>query len=275
MIYIVLAVLGLMMGSFVNALVWRVHELKTRKRLSDKQKSALSMTHGRSMCSICGHQLSWNDLIPVFSWVSLSGKCRYCGKPIPDSPLVELGLAAAFVLSYSVWPSMNTRGLFDLVVWLVVLVCLAALLVYDLKWMILPNKIVHPLFWIVLLATIVDVTFFGGGKELFWGSVYGFLVGGGIFYLLFQVSKGKWIGGGDVRLGAVLGLILASPTKALLTIFVASTLGTVFVLPLLGFKKLNLSARVPFGPFLIVGGVIAKLAGSAILHWYTKTFMIV
>ncbi len=234
------------------------------------------MMRGRSMCSQCGHQLAWNDLIPIVSWVSLRGKCRYCRKSIADSPLVEVGLSTAFVVSYTFWPvTLHGAGLIDFCAWLILLVGLAALLVYDLRWMLLPNKIVYPLFWIALASLMTQVVFFDGGPRLLFDGLYGFAVGGGIFYVLFQVSSEKWIGGGDVRLGALLGLMLASPTQALLLIFVASSLGTLYVSPLLLTRKLKTNMRIPFGPFLIVGAVIVKLVGSAILHWYTRTFLIV
>ena len=276
MIYVVLAVFGAVAGSFVNALVWRLHELSVKKKLSAGRKRELSMMRGRSMCSQCGHQLSWQDLIPVLSWVSLRGKCRYCHKPIADSPLVEVGLGVSFAISYLFWPvALQGSGLVDFAVWLILLVGLAALLVYDLRWMLLPNKIVYPLLWIAGASLAVQVVLYSGGARLLMDGLCGFLVGGGIFYVLFQVSSGKWIGGGDVRLGALLGLILASPAKALLLIFVASSLGTLYVLPPLLTRKLKTNMRIPFGPFLIIAAVVVKLAGSAILQWYNRTFLIV
>src|SRR5665213_2769212 len=95
MIIALLALLGLVFGSFVNALVWRLHEqevlLEKRKKPSKKQLEKLSILNGRSMCPHCKHELAIKDLVPLFSWIALKGKCRYCGKPISwQYPVVEL-----------------------------------------------------------------------------------------------------------------------------------------------------------------------------------------
>ena len=101
-VIIILAWLGLCAGSFVNALVWRLHEQKRSKKADKK----LSILNGRSMCVHCRHELTWYDLIPLFSWLLLRGKCRYCKKPISwQYPIVELATAAVFVLSYIFWPN--------------------------------------------------------------------------------------------------------------------------------------------------------------------------
>src|SRR3954465_436221 len=104
MIIAVLVVLGLCLGSFVNALVWRLHEQEEggSKKAAAKK---LSIIKGRSMCPHCKHALKPIDLIPVISWLSLRGKCRYCSKPISiQYPIVELSTALLFVVSYIWWP---------------------------------------------------------------------------------------------------------------------------------------------------------------------------
>src|SRR5665213_1631023 len=107
MIIVVLIVVGICLGSFVNALVWRIHEQakETRRKKPDQAYlKQLSISRGRSMCSACHHELAVKDLVPVLSWLSLGGKCRYCRKPIPDNPLVELATSLLFVASYLWWP---------------------------------------------------------------------------------------------------------------------------------------------------------------------------
>jgi len=104
MIVVVLVVLGLCLGSFVNALVWRIHEQDRltgkKKKPHKKQLDRLSILHGRSMCPDCHHELKPKDLVPLFSWLSLHGKCRYCHKPISwQYPVVELLTAGLFVFS--------------------------------------------------------------------------------------------------------------------------------------------------------------------------------
>jgi len=99
------------------------------------------------------------------------------------------------------------------------------------------------------------------------------LVGGGLFYILFQVSDGKWIGGGDVRLGWLLGLIIGTPARSLLFIFLAAIGGSLVTAPGLATGKLNRTSVIPFGPLLIAGAIVVQLFGGDILHWYRATFI--
>ena len=124
------------------------------------------------------------------------------------------------------------------------------------------------------IQVVVATTIYGGGYKLILASFYGLIIGGGIFYLLFQTSRGEWIGGGDVKLGAVLGIIVGGPWQALLLLFVASCLGTLFSLPMLLTGKASKTSKIPFGPFLIAATIIVYLFGSSIIAWYKKLLMI-
>ena len=268
-----LFVLGLALGSFVNALVWRVYAQS--KKVGKKNKD-LSILKGRSMCPNCKHTLNSLDLVPVLSWVGLGGKCRYCKKLIsPQYPLVELVTAGLFVASYTYWPvALQGTQVAIFALWLVMLVGLMALLVYDLRWQLLPNRIMYPLSVVAgAMAILTIATAYSPLKALI-NVILAIVVGGGIFYALFQVSKGKWIGGGDVKLGWLLGAVVGTPAKSVLLIFLASVLGTIVSLPLLSTKKLKRTSTIPFGPFLIVGAVIAYLYGAHIIHWYQHTFLL-
>ncbi len=273
MIIIALVILGLCFGSFINALVWRVY--KQSKANSKKKAGDYSISKGRSKCVDCGHALAAKDLLPVVSWLSLGGKCRYCNKPISwQYPLVELLTAALFVISYVWWPSPleSVVQISLFIAWLAALVGLIALVIYDLRWMLLPNRIVFPLGLLAIysaLLTVID----RGTVEALLGAVAAVLIGGGLFYVLFSVSKGKWIGGGDVKLGFVLGALIALPGQTALMLFIASVLGTLVSLPLIIAKKITPTTRVPFGPFLITATIIVKLFGASILAWYLQTFL--
>ena len=261
MIVLILFVFGLIFGSFVNAYVWR---FKKRKNWVSE----------RSICPNCKHVLRAKDLVPVLSWLSLRGKCRYCKKPISAQyPAVELLTALLFALSYAFWPyPLTLLGWLAFISWLGCLVVFMALLVYDLKWKLLPNKMVLPLTILasilVTLLAILNSSWLG----LFWSVVSG-LVFFAIFWVLFQFSDGRWIGGGDVKMSYALGLIAGSIINVFLLIFLASVIGTFLVLPLLVSKKLNTRSKIPFGPLLIIATIIVFLFGSQMIDWYTKTFL--
>lgn len=290
--------LGLILGSFANALVWRIHgqeelrekidELKQEKstkkssKLRDKeivelQKELrlLSMSRGRSMCSHCHHPLAAQDLIPFFSWLFLRGKCRYCKHIIEDPPLMELGLPIAFVVSYLAWPLvLSGYGLLSFGLWLVFLTAFAALTLYDLRWYILPDRIVWPLVAIAAGQVLVHTFIFDGGSEVLVSAFWGIVIASGIFYVLYQVSRGEWIGGGDVKLGLVLGLLVGGPLPALLLIFLASFLGTLASLPMLLQKKLKRTSIIPFGPFLMLATVIMVLCGQKLVDFLMDLVLI-
>lgn len=257
-IALLLVVLGLLLGSFVNALVWRLHEKKNW--ISD-----------RSECPHCHHKLGVLDLVPVFSWLFLKGKCRYCRKPIPDSPLVELAVPALFTASYVFWPEpLEGAGLYAFVFWLVFVVGLVALAVYDLKWMLLPDVIVFPLIGLAALQVLGRFILFDGSWQELMGSLTGAAVISGIFYGIFALSKGTWIGFGDVKLAIVLGLLAGGVVPALLVLFVASVIGSLLALPLVLTGRASRKSHLPFGPMLIAGVVVVVLFGQAIIDWYAN-----
>jgi prepilin signal peptidase PulO-like enzyme (type II secretory pathway) len=270
LVILALAVGGLIFGSFIDALIWRIHE----QSLLQKKKQAmvprdLTMLHGRSMCPNCRHTLSPWDLIPVVSWVLLRGKCRYCGKSISwQVPVVELLTGTLFVLSYIFWPTtMHGLGLLQFCFWLAFLVGFVALIVYDLKWYILPDRIVYPLIVLAVIEAIITLTLFHGGWLAALGSVWGVLIASGIFYVLYQISDGAWIGGGDVKLGVVLGILLGGPLLSFMLLFLASVLGTLVSIPLLVAGRAKRSTLIPFGPFLIAATIILELFATHFVDW--------
>jgi prepilin signal peptidase PulO-like enzyme (type II secretory pathway) len=272
MVVIALILLGLGLGSFVNALVWRICEQDKPAKERKAGKKELSIIKGRSMCTDCGHTLYAKDLVPVFSWLNSYGRCRYCHKRIHwQYPLVELATAASFVFSYLYWPyDLNGWSVVLFGLWLAILTGLMALFVYDVRWMLLPNRIMWPLFGLTGLYLLVESIFVESNAQVIIMALAGSLIGGGIFYVLFQISKGRWIGGGDVKLGLLIGLLLGSPLLAMLFLFLSSLVGTLVTAPLMASRKIPHHARVPFGPFLIVGGFITYLFGQQIIDWYLR-----
>lgn len=281
MVILLLAFFGLSLGSFVNALVWRVKqsELKAESRKTRAKKDdKLSILSGRSMCPHCRHELAARDLVPVISWLGLRGRCRYCKKPISwQYPLVELATVAVFVTSYIFWPGgVNTAGDWLLfITWLLVSVGLLALLVYDLKWMLLPNKIIYPTLAIAVTGKFTHMLIYEIDKiEALISLLLSVLIASGIFFVIFIISSGRWIGYGDVRLGLITGTVLAEPDKSLLMIFMASVLGTLYVLPAIILKRQELHAMLPYGPFLITATAVSLLFGHSIINCYKTLFLI-
>ena len=268
---VILAVMGALLGSFAVAQVWR---LRARQLVIDKHDgepvdaAELRQLTGllrpvkadRSECLSCHHQLAWYDLLPVISWLSLGGKCRYCKKPIGAAePLAELGLALVFAISYIAWPYTLT-GILQLapfVLWLVACVLLTVLLVYDAKWSLLPFDINIGLIVIGVLYVIALVV---SGVTIDWLSLAGGVVLLGGLYLLFSLLG--WVGMGDGILGIGLALFLVDWQLAFLTLFLANLLGCFMLIPLYLRKRLHRQARIPFGPFLILAMVISLLAGK-------------
>ncbi len=272
MIILGLVIIGLICGSFVNALVWRLYEQSKAK--NRKTKKEFSILSGRSMCPKCKHQLFWPDLIPVFSWLSLRGHCRYCQGSISwQYPIVELITALLFTFSYIFWPKpLHGIVIFQFIIWCLLLIGFVALAVYDLRWYLLPNRIVYPLFVLALLEILAPLATQASIISITIAALVGLAIGGGLFYLLFVISNGSWIGGGDVRLGGLLGLIVGGPFYAMLMLIIASGLGTFISIPLLLTGKANRKSHIPFGPMLILGGIIAELFGGSIFHWSLGLF---
>ncbi len=259
---IAIGILGLCFGSFVNALVWRI-------------KHKRDFVRERSECTHCHHVLAWYDLLPIVSWMLLRGKCRYCHKAIEDSPFIEVLVAGLFIISYITWPYLWTgvsMVLFGL--WLISLVLLTALAVYDARWYILPDKLVWPL---VVLGIFIAGTRWIGVENLTIDKALLQIVGGitiisGLYYGLYVLSKGTWVGFGDIKLGLFIGLTLGWQ-QSLLALFLANFIGLIVVLPGMLSKKLTPKSKVPFGPFLIVACILAFLYSKPMIDWYIKTLL--
>jgi prepilin signal peptidase PulO-like enzyme (type II secretory pathway) len=254
---------GLILGSFAGAMVYRI-------------KNKLKLGNDRSRCDSCKKQLGVVDLIPLLSWVALRGRCRFCKAKIGvEAPMFEVLTAALLAFSTYYWPyGFDKVGTFTLLVWLLTLAGLVIMTVYDFKWLILPDKVMYPLIYLGIGAVVLEASYFGLGTDRIKAAVLGIAVGGGIFYFLHAVSKGRWIGGGDVKLGVLMGLHLG-PKQALLAIYSAAILGSLYVAPLYLRGKAKRGTQVPFGPFLIAGLIIAKLFGASLIKWYERKYLLI
>jgi len=292
MLILLLVLFGLLFGSFAGAQVWRLRarqlfedkvageyvDKKEYKRLVDLTKQPASKD--RSRCLSCHHQLAWYDLLPIASWVSTSGKCRYCKKRIGYfEPLMEIGVAAFFVLSFIFWPFelTSTVEITRFIIWLISGVLLTILFAYDAKWFLLPDRIVFPLIGLSVVFAglgLIGATEIVPALISMTGAV---LILSGLYLLIWVISKGRWIGFGDVKLGIALGLFLGQWELAFLALFLANLIGCLIVIPGLATKKLSRTTQIPFGPMLIAGFFLVALFGTPLISWYlsvTSTLML-
>ena len=286
--YVALTLIGLCLGSFAGASVWR---LRARQLVQDKatgeeydkgelkqlkKLTSADVLHDHSVCLHCSYKLRWYDLIPLISWVSLGGKCRSCRAPIGYmEPLIELGTALFFVFSYMLWPSalVSPLEITHFVAWLAAGVGLAILFVYDAKWFLLPDKVNIT---VIALGVVTAVTVLLRSSDIvvtlieIAGSV---MILSGIYLILYLVSKGRWIGFGDIKLGLGLALLLADWRLAFVALFSANLIGCLFVIPGMVTGKLKRNTHVPFGPLLIAGTILAQLFGPALVAFYIDTLL--
>jgi prepilin signal peptidase PulO-like enzyme (type II secretory pathway) len=262
-----LILIGAACGSFVGAMTWRM-----RKKMD--------WVRGRSICEHCKHQLGALDLIPIVSWLALRGKCRYCHKPIGWLAFdLEIAGAAVFVASYLLWPlgeivvgdnlDFSQFGLF--VIWLVMAVLMLALLIYDARWRLLPNKLLFPLIGVAVVFAILNnilVQHLGAGDFLIQIGL-AMLPVAGVYLLLYGVSRGQWIGFGDVKFGLVVGL-LTNWLGAILVLAGANLIGTLAMLPMLLSRKMTMTSKIPFGPFLIVATFLVFLFSASLTDLVEK-----
>lgn len=282
-IYTALVLAGLCFGSFAGATVWRLRarQLALDKKQHEQYNKAeykklekLTSRHAlsdRSQCLHCGYQLRWYDLVPLISWLSLGGKCRNCHKPIGFfEPLIELSVAAFFVISYVFWPLPLASPLevASFIVWLCAGVIMAVLFAYDAKWSLLPDKYNGALAAAGLVLVILAIAQGAPAVPTLVDALSSVAVLSGLYAVLFVVSKGRWIGFGDVKLGVGLGLLLGSWQLALLGLFLANLIGCLVVIPLMLIGKLKRTDHVPFGPMLIVGTILAWFLGVQAITIY-------
>lgn len=282
-IYLALVLLGACIGSFAGAMVWR---LRARQLSQDKDAKqpydrkeynrlkkflGVGALKDRSKCLHCDYTLKWYDLIPVVSWLALGGKCRNCRKPIGwFEILIELGLVAFFVGSYALWPGGVQTGLATahFALWLVAGSIMAMMFAYDFKWFLLPDRLSVILAIVGVAIVGVSAAESGDVWQTILTAIGAVGVLAGLYGLLFAISKGTWVGFGDVKLGVGLGLILVDWQLAVVALFLANLIGFLIVIPLLVAKQLKRSSHIPFGPLLISGTVLALLFGWQILDFY-------
>ena len=269
--YIFFGFLGLVVGSFLNVLTLRV-------------ANGEPFLAPRSHCPHCRTLLAWFDNIPLFSFLVLRGRCRSCQTAISwQYPLVELATAIGFIvvaflhrdlffgiaslLELGTTPYSLQLTAYSFAAILRDLIAVAgmiALFVFDFRWMIVPDEVSLPL--------IIVIGFLNLAVGVAWSSLaLGIIVGGGFFFALWALSRGQWVGSGDIRLGAFLGAMLGWPTT-LLALYVSYLIGGGVATSLLLSGRKKMGRRLPMGAFLMVGGFAALAEKSVFEHWWSTLF---
>jgi len=238
---------GLVFGSFFNVVGLRIPKGK-------------SIVRPPSHCTVCDRNLTVKDLVPVFSYVFLKGKCRGCGTKIHwVYPVMELVTGLLFAFAY-----YQLGFTLELVVAVLFVSLLVIITVSDIAYMLIPDKIL--LFFLIPLIVLRVFE----PLSPWWDSIIGAVVGFGVLFLIAVVSKGG-MGGGDIKLFFVIGLVLGwIPT--LLTLFIASIIGTVIGIISLRLTKKGRKTPIPFGPSIAIAAMIAYFYGDTIVDWYVNLF---
>lgn len=254
-------VLGLCAGSFALAMTMRMYARK-------------NWVNDRSQCDHCHKTLQAVDLIPLLSWISTGGKCRYCHKKLDRLyPAVELVTGVLFAISAVFWPyGFTASGIAVFALWLVMATLMVSLVVFDVKWMLLPDKLVYTLVALALSSKLFQVVYYQDLSRLS-GLLAGVAVGAGLFAVLYIVSRGQYIGGGDVKFGLFYGVLLSSGFKSMLVICIGSLIGTLLVLPAIVTKKTSMTSQIPFGPSLITATFVMYIFGDRIVELLTTTYL--
>lgn len=289
--YVLGFIIGIGLGSFTKA--WADRSLEGKS------------IRGRSYCESCKHQLKWYDLFPIFSYLILLGKCRYCRKEISlEYPLVELAFGALLALVF--WQS-NLRlfsqpfaylilDILNLAPKVIGLSVFIAIFLTDFKKGLIPDKITYPgvisVLMLLLVASIYKIALIylslsahPIGKYLLppYSDYFirhalialnplslGLLSAVSMFMFFWAIiffTKGKGMGGGDLKLAVFMGLLLGFP-GILVALMIAFLSGSLAGLLLIFLKKRNLRQTIPFGPFLSLGGITTLLWGRVIVDWY-------
>lgn len=261
-LYLFIFLFGLAMGSFLNSIIHRLY-------------TGESFLFSRSYCPHCKHSLSWLDLIPVLNFLILKGKCRYCKKEISwQYPLVEIltGLVFLLIFNYQ-FPISNELPIsnfqnFLTIIYLLLATCfLIIIFVYDLKHYIIPDEIIYPTIATALIYGFFYSAFILHNFHFFFNGLLAASAVGLFFFFIFLLSRGKWLGFGDVKLAFFIGLFLSFP-NVLVALFLAFSIGAIIGIGLILAGKKTLKSKVPFGPFLVIGTFIALFFGNRMVNWY-------
>lgn len=244
MSYFILFFIGIIIGSFLNVVIDRIPRGET-------------IWFGRSHCEYCQHVLSWYDLFPLFSFLLLRGKCRYCHKFIGwKYPIVEATTGVLFVLALLTTPLTSIV----LILNLFVLGSLTIILYTDLFSGIIPDSVLVLLFFFTILRVFVL-------HQNILNCLASGICAGLLFLFLHVVTRGRGMGFGDVKYAVIMGALLGFPF-IIAGLYIAFLTGAVLALILVIVKKKTFASAIPFGPFLVLGTVVNFFWGSYVWAFF-------
>lgn len=239
--------LGTILGSFFNVVGLRLPQ-------------KISFSNDRSYCLTCQEQLRWFELIPIISYLIQRGRCRTCHERIlPLYPMIELTTGLLFMLSF--W---NIGFNFELIIAFLLISMLMIVVVTDVTYLLIPNQII--LFFLPLMVVMRMIFPLDPWYDAFIGAGIGF----GLIAIIIILSKGG-MGGGDMKLFGVLGFALGWK-GILLTLFLASCIGAVIGMVLIGLKQIERKQPIPFVPFIAVAALISYFYGESLITIYLVLF---
>lgn len=256
-IYIIVCLYGIVIGSFLNVCIYRIPE-KT------------SIVVGRSHCMSCNKPIKWYDLIPILSFLFLMGKCRNCKTKISiQYPIIEALNGILYVLVFYIYGWNNLYEIILSSCYCLIISALIVLSVIDFKTNTIPFGI--NIFILIVGFAEVFARYFLNGRRMdqIIEHLIGFLVVSLILFIIFYLSKGQWIGGGDIYLMAAAGLVLGWKL-VILAFFTGCILGA--VIHPIRMKIKHVDRVLAFGPYLSAGILLSILYGKQIVDWYIKTF---
>jgi len=247
-------VLGIIIGSFLNVVALRYNSGMTLQ--------------GRSKCFSCGKNLSWYELIPIFSFLFQKGKCVSCKSKISwQYPVVEVMAGIIFVLVLYKFPPVSLVTSFDTVFYLLITCLMLVITVYDIKHKIIPDA------WVYSFAALAFAKLFISAElDLVVPSLMSVLAGPALalpFALIWVISKGRWMGLGDAKLILGIGWLLgieAGISAVTLAFWIGAALSLIWVYVV--FKKVKMRYEIPFGPYLILGMYIVLFTGVRVIQLY-------
>lgn len=291
-ITILLFIFGLGIGSFLNVVLFRY---------APEKNVFGSQLGGRSSCLSCSRELRWYELIPVLSFIFQKGRCSTCAYPLSwQYPLVELFSGVFFVLiPYTVSSLYGWRTFFlgglpwwaygVALLWVLVFLLLLLITVIDFRYMIIPNEL-NVLLGILGAGVVLFLELYQTSLSLFYDSflrhyallfsftesivlnhVAGAFLGGGLFVLLFYLTRGRAMGFGDVKLAFSAGLLFGFP-DIIFASLLGFLLGGAWGLLLISLGRKHMKDKVPFAPFFVAGMALTVFFGYDIIHWYFSAF---